>query len=70
MRRPWTTRREPIPAALLDDLTRVIDDLTAALSPALDEEEIGALLQRAVTVAERGQFPVDPTGRRYPWPLV
>lgn len=66
----WEFAGEPIPAALLDDLTRVIDDLTAALSPALDEEEIGALLQRAVTVAERGQFPVDPTGRRYPWPLV
>jgi hypothetical protein len=66
----WEFAGEPIPASLLDDLTRVIDELTLTLSPALDEEEIEALLERAVTVAERGRFPVDTTGRRYPWPLV
>ena len=34
-----------------------------------DDEHL-ALLERAEAVVEAGCFPVDRSGRRYPWPLV
>jgi uncharacterized repeat protein (TIGR03843 family) len=66
----WEFAGEPVPAPLLADLARVADELAVALSPALDDDEIEALRVRTAIVAEQGRFPIDRTGRRYPWPLV
>src|ERR687897_1314943 len=41
-----------------------------ALEPLLDHGERKALVRRARAVVRRASFPVDHTGRRYPWPLV
>jgi len=68
----WEFGGEPIPTRLRDDVQRFLDDgLPVALAELLDEEEQLALLLRAERVAARGAcFPIDGTGRSYPWPLI
>ena len=67
----WEFGGEEIPADVLADL----EGLAAAglpdpLAELLDPFERDALLQRACAVVDAGWFPIDDTGRRYPWPLV
>jgi uncharacterized repeat protein (TIGR03843 family) len=67
----WEFGGEPIPEHLQTDVRRLVDDgLPATLEPLLDHDERRALLRRARAVADVGVFPIDGTGRRYPWPLV
>jgi uncharacterized repeat protein (TIGR03843 family) len=67
----WEFGGEPIPDRLLDDVQRLLDDgLPPALTDLLDAFEAEALLDRAQAVVDDGTFPIDRTGRRYPWPLV
>jgi uncharacterized repeat protein (TIGR03843 family) len=67
----WEFGGEPIPEPLRADVRRLVDDgLPATLDPLLDDDEQEALLRRARAVADVGVFPIDGTGRRYPWPLV
>jgi len=67
----WDFGGEPIPDHLVADLRRLADDgPPAAVEPLLDPAERRALVRRAAAVADRAAFPVDHTGRRYPWPLV
>lgn len=65
----WDFGGQPIPAKILADLDRLAAD-GPALDGLLDRGERGALSRRARAVAAAGVFPVDETGRRYPWPLV
>jgi uncharacterized repeat protein (TIGR03843 family) len=67
----WDFAGEPIPADVAEAVARLLDAgpgdaLCALLSPA----ELDAMLDRARAVLAGGHFPHDPTGRRYPWPLV
>ncbi len=67
----WDFAGEPIPDELLADVDRfsregLPDRLCALLRPV----EADALVTRARDVLELARFPVDPTGHRYPWPLV
>lgn len=67
----WDFGGEEIPAALLDDVRQFVDDgIGDALAALLDPFERDAVLARARAVVHEGVFPVDHTGRRYPWPLV
>ena len=67
----WEFGGEPIPAPLLDDVSRFVDDgVPAPLASLLDPFERDALLTRARAVVRDATFPVDHSGRRYPWPLV
>jgi uncharacterized repeat protein (TIGR03843 family) len=67
----WDFGEEAIAPALLEDLRRLLsDDLPAALTALLDPDEHRALKRRARGLLRTGQFPVDRTGHRYPWPLV
>jgi len=67
----WEFGGQPIPDHLVADLRRLADDgPPPALKPLLDPAELSALARRAAAVADRPAFPVDHTGRRYPWPLV
>jgi uncharacterized repeat protein (TIGR03843 family) len=67
----WEYATEPIPDNLLTDidafLTRGIPDELADLLSPLERD---ALLTRARAVCREGRFPLDASGRRYPWPLV
>jgi uncharacterized repeat protein (TIGR03843 family) len=67
----WDFGGEPISAALLDDVRRVVEsDLPAELAALLSRDEREALVQRGRAVVSAGVFPVDHSGMRYPWPLV
>src|SRR5260221_240518 len=57
--------------ALQEDLRRVVsDELPPALAELLDPDEQRALKRRARGLLRTGQFPVDKSGLRYPWPLI
>lgn len=67
----WEFGGEPIPTDLLDAVRRLDDEgPPPALVPLLDPFELDALRTRAAAILREPCFPVDPTGRRYPWPLV
>ena len=67
----WEFGGEPIPAPLLDDVSDLLDTgLAPPLIALLDPFERDALLTRARAVVSEGRFPVDHSGRRYPWPPV
>lgn len=68
----WDFAGEEIPEALLADLDRLATEgLPAAVGDLLDDdEERDACLQRVQLLLRSRRFPSDPTGRRYPWPLV
>jgi uncharacterized repeat protein (TIGR03843 family) len=67
----WDFGRESVPDDLLVGAVRLADEGgPEALGDLLDAGERAALVERAASVAVDGTFPVDHTGRRYPWPLV
>jgi len=67
----WDFGGEPIPNALLQDVRRALPGtVPRAVGDLLDAAERKALLARARGVLKAARFPVDTTGRRYPWPLV
>jgi hypothetical protein len=41
-----------------------------AVAALLDHDECDAVVARARALLRGGHFPIDETGRRYPWPLV
>ena len=67
----WEFGGEPVPPAILDDIARLVEEgPTPPLVALLDPFERDAMLTRARALVREGCFPVDHTGRRYPWPLV
>ena len=67
----WDFASQAIDDHLLDGVRRVArEGGPDALSDLLDDDERAALVERAADVVADGTFPVDTTGRRYPWPLV
>ena len=67
----WDFAGEPIPEELIHDVAGLLETgLPATLMATLDPFERDALKMRARAVVAEGTFPVDTTGRRYPWPLV
>jgi uncharacterized repeat protein (TIGR03843 family) len=67
----WDFGGEPLDADLADDLDRFLSaDLPEDLADPLDAFERDALRARARALLSEGRLPTDPTGRRFPWPLV
>lgn len=67
----WDFAGEPLPDELRDDLSMLIlSGLPPTVNRLLDTFERDAVLTRARALVREGEFPQDPTGRRYPWPLV
>ncbi|MBP16702.1 MAG: phosphatidylinositol kinase [Acidimicrobiaceae bacterium] len=67
----WDWGGEPLVDALLADLDRLVrDGLPEALAALLDPFERDAVLTRAAALGEDGALPIDPSGRRIPWPLL
>ena len=62
---------EPIPDDIVDDVNRFLEaGLPPSMTSLLDAFERDAVLTRARSVVRACAFPVDTTGRRYPWPMV
>jgi uncharacterized repeat protein (TIGR03843 family) len=66
----WEFGGEPIPRALLATVAQVATDVPAAVADLLTGAEVDALRERARLVVERAVFPIDASGRRYPWPVI
>jgi uncharacterized repeat protein (TIGR03843 family) len=67
----WEFGGEDIPEPLLRDVTAFVErGLPDELAALLDPFERDALLARAGAVVTERRFPIDGSGRRYPWPLV
>lgn len=74
----WDFATQPIPRPLVDDVCALLAggaDARAAAALAelrslLDPFERDALTARARAVVADGVFPGDPTGRRWPWPVI
>jgi uncharacterized repeat protein (TIGR03843 family) len=66
----WEFGGERVPDDVLQDVGRVADCVPLEVATLLDDEEVAALQRRAATLVNRGSFPIDTSGHRYPWPLV
>jgi uncharacterized repeat protein (TIGR03843 family) len=67
----WDYAGEYLPSDVVEGLTLLLDDgLPDDLAELLDPFERDAVLTRAGALLQSGCFPHDPTGHRYPWPLV
>ena len=67
----WDWAGDEVPQGIRDDLEAFLAaPLPASLTDVLDTFERDALRTRARALMENGRFPTDPTGRRFPWPLV
>ena len=66
----WEFGGEPLPDDVLDAVRRIASTPPVEVAALLDDEEVAAMIERAEMLAEGGMFPIDATGRRYPWPIV
>ncbi len=67
----WDYAGERLPDDLAADLQTLVNrGLPGDLADLLDPFERDAVLTRAGALLQSGAFPHDPTGHRYPWPLV
>jgi uncharacterized repeat protein (TIGR03843 family) len=66
----WEFGGEPIDAALLDAIQPISRAVPLEIATLLSDDEVAALQERAQWVAANPVFPVDQSGRRYPWPIV
>lgn len=67
----WDFAGEPIPDDIVRDVARLADHgAPDELDGLLDRFELDAVRARARALAEAATFPADPTGQRWPWPLV
>lgn len=66
----WDFGGEPIAQALRDATLPLADRVPLEIATLLADDEVEALQERAQWVATNPVFPVDQSGRRYPWPMV
>ncbi len=67
----WDFAGDDISERVRDGLTSLLDDgLDSELKKLLTPFERDAVLTRARSLLHAGVYPTDPTGRRYPWPMV
>jgi len=66
----WEFGGETIDDSMLAAVERVAGSMPLDVSSLLDDDEVVAFGERATWLLEHRRLPVDPTGRRYPWPLV
>ncbi|NND75835.1 MAG: SCO1664 family protein [Ilumatobacter sp.] len=66
----WEFADEPIPDDLLERVNRLVERVPLPIAALLSDDEVEAIQQRATWCVTHRAFPADPSGRRYPWPLV
>lgn len=67
----WEFAGQPIPEAILADVTRLLDaGVPDPVAELLAPPERAALVKRGRRLLAAGRFPTDAAGRHYPWPLV
>jgi uncharacterized repeat protein (TIGR03843 family) len=66
----WEFGGQPVPDRLVEVATRLADTPPLDVATLLVDEEVEAMQERAQWIVDHPVFPVDHSGRRYPWPLV
>lgn len=66
----WEFGGESISETLLDAIKPLITNVPLDIAALLSEQEIVAINERTKWLVDGARFPVDPSGRHYPWPLV
>ncbi|MBI4933894.1 MAG: SCO1664 family protein [Actinobacteria bacterium] len=66
----WEFGGQPVPDHLVEVAVRLADTPPLDVATLLVDEEVEAMQERAQWIVEHPVFPVDHSGRRYPWPLV
>jgi hypothetical protein len=66
----WEFGGDALSPQIMKAVERVATALPLDVATLLDEDEVTALHERVDWLLEHRQLPVDPSGRRYPWPLV
>ncbi len=72
----WDFSREPVPEELLEDLSRMMSDLSeggkldVALRRLMEDEEVEAVRTRAGELLRTGHYPEPGPERAFPWPPV
>ena len=66
----WEFGGQPVPDHLVAVAARIADTAPLDVATLLSDDEVIAMQERAQWLVEHPVFPVDQSGRRYPWPLV
>lgn len=66
----WEFGGEDIPASLVGAVAPLAERIPLEVATLLADDEVEAVRRRARRIVEHPVFPVDASGRRYPWPLV
>ncbi len=66
----WEFGGEQIANNLLEKIQPLANKVPLEVATLLNEQEVVAISDRAEWLLKGAHFPVDPSGRHYPWPLV
>ena len=66
----WEFGGEEISQPLLEQIKSLTQTVPLEVATLLNEQEVVAIAERAKWLLDGARFPVDPSGRHYPWPLV
>ena len=66
----WEFGGQPVPDHLVSIAARIAETPPIDVATLLVDDEVVAMQERARWIADHPVFPVDQSGRRYPWPLV
>jgi uncharacterized repeat protein (TIGR03843 family) len=66
----WEFGGEEIPESWLERVGTLCGGVPLEISALLADDEVEAIRRRAGWCVTHRRFPTDPSGRRYPWPLV
>ncbi|MSO60283.1 MAG: SCO1664 family protein [Ilumatobacteraceae bacterium] len=66
----WEFGGEPIPHHLITAITPLATTVPLQIAALLGDDEVLALQERVQWLIDHQTFPIDDSGRRYPWPIV
>jgi uncharacterized repeat protein (TIGR03843 family) len=66
----WEFGGEELSNGLLNAIKPLVTSVPLEVATLLTEQEVVAISERAKWLIDGAAFPVDPSGRHYPWPLV
>ena len=66
----WEFGGEVLPESIREAVEPLITNVPLEVATLLTTQEVLAISERAKWLIDGAAFPVDPSGRHYPWPLV
>jgi uncharacterized repeat protein (TIGR03843 family) len=66
----WEFGDEMLPDHIIESANKLVAGVPLDIAVLLSDDEVEAIQGRAAWMVKERRFPTDPTGRRYPWPLV